>query len=291
MELRQLRTFRAIVTTGTVTDAAVALGLAPSSVSAQLRALESALGVQLFVRTARGMRPTGAGERLADWSRRLLDQADQAVAEVRGHPRALRLGALETIAGTHGPAVLRRLRDRRPDVPVELRASPDRRALLDDVAAAGLDAVLVLDTGDAVGDLGFPLPATPLTFVDVDVVPLALVAAPGHRLAERVPVPADLDAEPLLVNVAQCSFRLAAEALFGTRHPTVAAGGVAVMRAWAEEGLGVALLPEFAVAPALRAGTLVRLAFPAPELALRLVWHAGREDVPGLRDLLYAASA
>lgn len=181
MELRQLRTFLVIVGEGTVTDAAAVLELAPSSVSAQLRALEASLGVALFVRTARGMRLTDAGTRLVDRSRRLLDEADRVVTEVRGQGRALRLGALETIAATHGPGLIRRLRDRRPGVVVELRSAVDRQALLDEVVGATLDAALVLDTGDAVGDLGFPVPTAPLTFVDVGAVPLVVVAAPAGR--------------------------------------------------------------------------------------------------------------
>lgn len=55
MELRQLRTFEAVVARRTVTAAAVALGLAPSSVSEQIRTLEKSLGVALFDRAPRGM--------------------------------------------------------------------------------------------------------------------------------------------------------------------------------------------------------------------------------------------
>ncbi|GAA4317865.1 hypothetical protein GCM10023178_76530 [Actinomadura luteofluorescens] len=72
MELRQLRTFEAVVAHRTVTDAANALGLAPSSVSEQIRALEASLGVPLFHRGPKGMRPTEAGERMRGWARRLL---------------------------------------------------------------------------------------------------------------------------------------------------------------------------------------------------------------------------
>jgi DNA-binding transcriptional LysR family regulator len=82
---------------------------------------------------------------------------------------------------------------------------------------------------------------------------------------------------------------MAADRILGTAPHRVDAGGVAVMRAWAERGLGVALLPGFAVADALATGTLIRLALPAPDLLLRLVWRADREDLPGLRDVLYAA--
>ncbi|MFF0309671.1 LysR family transcriptional regulator [Streptosporangium sp. NPDC004379] len=292
MELRQLRTFEAVIRGGTVTDAANELGLAPSTVSEQIRALERSLGVELFERTARGMRPTGAGERMLDWARRLLDAAEQARREVAGLPGVLRLGALETIAATLVPRVLARLAGRRPGLAVEVAPSVSRDELLDGVAAGRLEAALLLDTGEALGDLGFPPPAGPLTFLDLDPVPLVLVAAPGHRLAGRSPVlPGDLDGERLLVNVPACSFRMAADRILGPGPERVRAGGVAVMRAWAERGLGIALLPEFAVAEALRSGALTRLGLAAPDLRLRLVWRGDREDLPGLRDVLYAAVA
>jgi DNA-binding transcriptional LysR family regulator len=289
MELGQLRTFEAVVRHGTVTDAANALGLAPSSVSAHIRALETSLGVPLFTRTARGMRTTRAGEAMTTWARRLLDQVDQAVSEVSGVPRRLRLGALETVAATSVPAVLRRLARRRPHLEVEVCAAAGRDVLLDGVVSAELAATLLLDTGPAIGGLGFAVPAAaPLAFLDVEAVPLDLVAAPGHRLSGRALTPADLAGERLLVNEERCSFRMAADRLVGPEVPRVAAGGVPVMRAWAEQGLGVALLPRFAVVDALEAHRLVRLAVPTPDLQLRLVWRSDREHLPGVRDLLYA---
>jgi DNA-binding transcriptional LysR family regulator len=63
------------------------------------------------------------------------------------------------------------------------------------------------------------------------------------------------------------------------------------MRAWAEQGLGITLLPEFALTDQLISGTLVRLRLDTPDLSLRLVWRADREALPGLREVLYAASA
>jgi DNA-binding transcriptional LysR family regulator len=250
VELRHLRVFDAVVRHRTITDAAVALELAPSTVSEQVRALEASLDAALFERTARGMRLTGAGERLLPWAGRLLEQAAQARREVAGEPAVLRIGALETIVATCVPAVLARLRERRPGLVVEVGTPAPRDALLADTTAGRLDAVLLLDTGAALGGLGFPVPAAPLTHLDLDPVPLAVVAAPDHPL-----------------------------------------GAAAALRAWAEQGLGVSLLPEFAVAAALRAGTLTRLALRAPDLSLRLVWRADREDRPGLRDVLYAACA
>ncbi|MGW7252932.1 LysR family transcriptional regulator [Streptomyces sp. NPDC054834] len=290
MELRQLRTFEAVLRHGTITEAAGALGLAPSSVSAQVRALEKSVGVPLFDRTASGMRATAAGDRMALWARRLLEQAERAAREVRGEPPLLRLGALETIAATCVPAVLRRLARRHPDVRVEVRVAAGRDRLLAEVLSGDLTAALLLDHGTTLGGLGFPVPPDPLATLDVDTVPLDLVAAPDHPLAGRPLTPDDLAGERLLVNADQCSFRLAADHLLGPGVPRVQAGGVAVMRAWAEQGLGIALLPHFAVADSLTAGRLTRLALPTLDLSLRLVWSKGAEGVGEVRELLYAAS-
>lgn len=292
MELRQLRIFAAVVQHRTVTDAAIALGMAPSSVSEQIRALEKSLGTALFDRTARGMRLTPAGEHLAGWAHRLLAQAEQARREVTGRSRVIRLGALETITATEVPRVLDRLAGRRPDVRVEVRPGMNRNDLFADVISGRLDAALVLDTGAALGDLGFPPPPAPLAFLDVGTVPLVLVAAPGHPLAARRGLAAaDLSGQRLLVNTPNCSFSMAADKVIGTGPERVHAGAVPVMRAWTEQGLGISLLPEFAVSAAITSGTLARLDFPAPKLSLRLAWHGDREDSPGLRDVLYAASA
>lgn len=288
MELEQLRVFEAVVRHRTVTDAAVALDRAPSSVSERIRALERSLEVPLFERTPTGMRLTDAGERLLVWARRLLELASQARADVRGRTVPLRLGALETIAATYVPRVLARLASRRPDVSVEVRSATSRDDLLADVTAGRLEAALLLDAGPALGDLGFPAPPEPLAFLDLDAVPLVLVASASHPLAGRPGLtPADLAGERLLVNAPNCSFLMAADRLLGPDLERVWAGGVPVMRAWAEQGLGVALLPEFAIGGA----ALARLDLPAPELNLRLVWHAERESLPGMRDVLYATCA
>lgn len=275
-----------------MTDAAVAIGLAPSSVSQQIRSLERTLGVVLFARGPRGMELTPAGQRLRGWARSLLDQADQATLDVRSQRRKLRLGALETLAGSHVPLVLTRLAERRPDVDVEVHSERSRQGLLTGVADGQLDAALLLDAGDDIGGLGFPAPAESLTFLDLDPVPLALVAAPDHALASRAALtPADFRHERLLVNLPECSFWMAGDRILGAGPERVRAGGVPVMRAWAEHGLGISLLPEFAVADSLRAGTLVQLDLPLPELSLRLVWREDTESLPGMRDVLYAAAS
>lgn len=252
------------------------------------------MGVPLFDRTRAGLRPTPAGDRMTGWARQLLEQADQARREVAGAIEPLRLGALETIAATHVPAALARLARRRPELGVEVRSDADRTVLLEGVAGGALDAALLLDTGALVGGLGFGVPPdTRLDFADLETVPLVLVAEPSHPLAGAASVTREdlRDVRLLVSSSAACSFTLAGEWLIGPGPERVRVGGVAVMRACAQQGLGVALLPEFAVAAELAAGALTRLAFTAPDLSLRLVWRPDREAAPGVRDMLYALSA
>ncbi|MEV5710447.1 LysR family transcriptional regulator [Actinoallomurus sp. NPDC052274] len=274
MEFRQLRTFLAVVAEGTVTDAAIVVDLAPSSVSEQVRALERSLGVALFDRTPDGMRLTEAGRRMATWARRLLDQADQARREVTGRPAVVRLGALETLAATLVPDIVERLSARRPDLGIEV-APLNRRDVLAGVEAGSLDAGLLLDSGPAVGDLGFEAPPR-LDFLDVEAVPLVFVTAPGAA------------PDRLLVTPPGCSFRMIADRVLGSDGERTELGSVTVIHGWVRRGLGAALLPEFAVAEDLRSGALVDHPVVTPDVALRLVWRADREDA--VRELLYAVA-
>ncbi len=72
MSLTQLRYFVAVAEEGTVTRAAARCFVSQPPMSRQLRALEDELSVQLFERSAKGMRLSQAGERLLEQARRVL---------------------------------------------------------------------------------------------------------------------------------------------------------------------------------------------------------------------------
>ncbi|MFJ3490648.1 LysR family transcriptional regulator [Leifsonia aquatica] len=291
MELRQLQIFETIVHERTVGAAAVALDRAPSSVSEQLRSLERSLGVTLFDRTGRGMRLTSAGERLRPWARLLLEQAKEARRDVTSGPVEVHIAALETVMAIHVPRVLQRLASRHPEIRARTSSRISRSDLLSDVADGVADAGLLLDLGDELGDLGFAVPDSDLALLDVEPVPLSVVVAPSHPLASTATLdPSAIASYPFIGNTHACSFWLAADTLTGPKTERIEAGSVTIAKAWVAQGLGVAVLPDFAIAPELTAGSLVRLPAAAPQLCLRLVWRPDREIQLGVRELLYAVA-
>ena len=76
--LRQLKYFVAAADAGSVTEAALNIPVAQSSVSAAIAQLESALGVQLLIRHhAQGISPTAEGQQFLVRARALLQDADE----------------------------------------------------------------------------------------------------------------------------------------------------------------------------------------------------------------------
>jgi DNA-binding transcriptional LysR family regulator len=123
-ELRNLRTFVAIVDSGGVHRAAARLHLTQPAISRRIRALESELGVPLFDRIGRRVHLTSEGDDLLRRSRELLRQADslvqRAAALKKGESGILRVGASPmVIEGTLAP-FLSRYRRRHPGIEVQL---------------------------------------------------------------------------------------------------------------------------------------------------------------------------
>jgi DNA-binding transcriptional LysR family regulator len=190
-ELRHLRHFVAVAEELNFTRAAGRLYLAQQALSASVRQLEQELGEPLFVRDTRRVALTPAGESLLPKARRLLGLADETFAAVRaGEPAGpvLRIDISSSNLET-GAAVLRRLREQRPDIEVRQREIGVPRGLV-----ALRDGELDLLLGNAVhapDDVSVEL---------IRLEPVCVMVAADHACARRsaVPVAALADEEWLL---------------------------------------------------------------------------------------------
>jgi LysR family transcriptional regulator for metE and metH len=125
LELRHLRTIRAIHAEGGLARAAEQLHITQSALSHQIKGLEDQAGVELFVRAARPMRLSAAGMRLLQLAERVLPEVD-AVAEEFGALRQGRAGRLHIAIECHACfdwliPVLEQFRRAWPDVDVDIR--------------------------------------------------------------------------------------------------------------------------------------------------------------------------
>ncbi|WP_416902279.1 LysR family transcriptional regulator [Micromonospora echinospora] len=126
IELRHLRYFVAVADNGQVQRAARVLHLTQPAVTQAVRDLERQLGVELFVRWARGTALTAAGEEFYVRATQALAAVDEAVDAVRrsGRPQpdgTLRIGFLPLTISPVAREVLQVFRAARPDVRVRMR--------------------------------------------------------------------------------------------------------------------------------------------------------------------------
>lgn len=251
-DLALWRTFLAAHRSGSVSAAARVLGLAQSSVTTQLQALERSTGEPLFIRHARGIRPT---PRADDLAARLSGPLD-ALALAVGTPTPaeappVRLGgAGELIARVVMPALAPMVAEGRR-ITVTTGMADE---LLEQLRSGSLDLVV-----SAVRPKGRALPAAAL--VDEEFV---LVAAPSLGLAPRDAItPTDLEAVPLLAYAHDVPIlRRYWRHVFGMRldrEPALIVPDLRALAAAAVAGAGATVLPTYLIADELADGRLVVL--------------------------------
>jgi len=129
--------------------AANALGVAQSSVSARVKALEEDLGILLFERHARGVRLTEAGRHFVERIAAGVDQLDHAVKTAGmaavGESGRLRIGVHALIQRSFLAELIGRYRDDHPGIEVEIREGTARETVMQ-LRAGLLDIVFVAGT-------------------------------------------------------------------------------------------------------------------------------------------------
>jgi LysR family transcriptional regulator, cell division regulator len=145
VELSDLLTFSTVARCGGITRAAGELNTVQSNVTNRIKALEMEIGAALFERHSRGMRLTGAGQRLLPYAERMAVLSREAMAAARDDrvPRGpLAIGSMETTAAVRLPPLLARFHRRFPAVQLTLQTGPTA-TLVAGVLDGSLDAAFV----------------------------------------------------------------------------------------------------------------------------------------------------
>lgn len=258
MELSQLRTFRVVAETLNFTRAAERLNLTQSAVSHQIRALEEELGEPLFLRGKRGVRLSEAGRLVLDDAGRLLDLAEAMRERVGRRSQALS-GRVRAAAATQAfvhlfaPLFEAFMREH-PGVELTFRTTVSTDQTVADILSGNAD----------VGFASLAVYSPALRVFQLFEDELMLVVAPGHRLAGQAEASMeDLAGARFVLFERGASIRRAADELFARAglSPELAleSNDTYFIKLMVEHGLGVSLLPGWAVAEELAAGRLARL--------------------------------
>jgi DNA-binding transcriptional LysR family regulator len=258
-KLKQLETFVAVATRGSLIGAARAEGVAPAVIGRRLDALESRLGVKLLVRTTRRITLTHEGSAfLEDCQRLLMDIANAEASVSEGGVKAsghLRITAPAGFGRRHVAPLVPRFRERHPEVTISLNLS-DRVV---DVASEGFDCAV------RVGDL----PDSSLVSVRLADNRRMCVATPRYLKLNGTPqTPADLvrfDCLTLSSNASQTRGWAFASPQDNGELQTIhlRPGGPLdcsdgqVLHEWCLAGYGIAWRSRWEVEADVRAGRLV----------------------------------
>jgi len=267
--LRQLEVFQAVARTLSFSQAAQELYLAQPTVSMEIKQLEKLVGHPLFERIGRRVYLSAAGKELQQYSQRILglvDEAMQAMDELKGLRRGTLLLAADTTAGVYVmPPLLGAFQSRYPEVSISMSVV-NRSAVQEQLRQNLVDLAIL-------GQLPDDQALTVASFLQNRLVPIAL---PTHPLAGRSAIPfAEFAREPLLIR----------EQGSGTRSSTLAAfarNGAAprlamelssnsAIKQGVLAGMGVSVISEQAIALEVKLGMLVAL--PVEGFPLVRDWH------------------
>ena len=267
LDLDSLEIFRTVVQEGGIIRAAGKLNRVQSNVTTRIKQLEQRLGTTLFRRQGRSIVLSPEGELLLSYTQRLFRLADEAESRLKeGAPMGvLRIGSLESTAGSRLAPILSRYHRQHPGVVVEL-ATGTTGALIQRVTRFQLEAAFVSE----------PFTAPGLQSQKVFEEELVLITAKDVPAVRRA---SDLAGLTLIAFADGCSYRkrvqewLGASAVMPAR--TLEFASYQAMIACVAAGTGFAIVPRSLLA-SLRATSDVRqheLPAKVRRNHTHLVWH------------------
>ncbi|MGP2961447.1 LysR family transcriptional regulator [Serratia ureilytica] len=262
-------------------DAGRVLGISASAVGKSIARLENRLGVCLFHRSTRSMTLTAEGRRFLLRCQRILEEmaaAERDISDTHSAPRGKLRVSLPLVGGLLNPVLAEFVRNY-PDIELEADFSDRRVAVIEE----GFDAVIrVGDTEDSrlmsrqLGTFHLQLVAAP-DYLRRAGIPRQPAELRDHaRLLYRFPTTGKVETWPVAGGDKLLDEGLGKRTVCNT---------VDTLIYLAEQGLGIACLPDFAVRQALEQQRL------QPVLgdhcrhsgSLKILWPSSKHLTPRLR--------
>ena len=272
LDLVSLSLFTLVVRTGSISKGAALSHLAVGAASKRMSDLEAAVGAPLLERHSRGVTLTAAGEALHRHAQVILRDVDHLAADLSDHARGL-LGVVRLWANTSAitqflPADLAAFAALQPGIRIEMNEADSHEAVL-----------AVLEGRAELGIFAERTPALGLQTLAYRSDRLVLVVPAQHALAKRRRLPfvdaVDYDFVSLTGRTSLAQ-RLAMESaqLGRPLRVRIRVRSFDAMCQMVAAGLGIAVLPDAAVQPLVKALGLRKLELTDPWVVRQLLLGA-----------------
>lgn len=277
--------FQLVARLGSIRQAALALNVAPSSVSRILRQLEEELGTPLFERVRQRLKLTSAGELMLYHARISLNELNRACNEINDlhglHRGTVSVAVVESVARGLMPATLADFWSRHPAITVDAKVASSQQAV-NAVAEGEADLAVVFDVR---------IPRT-IRRLAVATLPLGVLALPGSALAARTELKLfDLASERVIVSDTSLSLGFSVEEAFNRSLVDLSrrsrTNSIGLMIDLAKRGLGTVLQTRVGIEEELAGGVLKFIPLSDSRLPPRKLMLVARSE----KEMSDAASA
>jgi LysR family transcriptional regulator, hydrogen peroxide-inducible genes activator len=274
MNLRDLRYLVALADTRHFGKAADKCFVSQPTLSAQLKKLETYLGVQLIERQPRKVTLTETGEKIVPLARRMLQESDEIISLARNEHDPLsgkiNLALIPTIGPYLLPLIMRKLRKQLPQLKVMLYEYQTER-LLEKLRAGEIE----------MGVLALPVAMDGLEAKELYAERFTVAMPSSHPLAKRAAIKLDdLAGESLLLlEDGHCLRDQALDVcsrIDVKENEDYRATSLETLRQMVAAGLGITLLPELATRGPFGTGhglVVKPFAKPVPSRTIGAVWR------------------
>lgn len=122
MESLELRIFKEVACTKSLSKTAENMGYVQPNITAHIKNLERELNTTLFIRHNKGVALTKDGEKLLYQAEKIISLLDETLQSFKNNPKALKIGATQTIAGYLLPQCIIEYQKQFPNVSLSVSA-------------------------------------------------------------------------------------------------------------------------------------------------------------------------
>jgi DNA-binding transcriptional LysR family regulator len=277
--------FQLVARLGSIRQAALVLGVAPSSISRVVKQLEEELGTPLFERVRQRLKLTSAGELMlyhARVSTAELNRASEKINELHGlHRGRVSVSIIESVARGLMPKILAEFWAVHPEINVDIKVVGSQQAS-EALAEGDCDLAVAFDV---------QVPRN-VRRIAMASLPLGVLAPPGSRFASKKQIRLfELSGERVILSDQSLMLGISVEEAFNralielTRRSRT--NSIGLMVDLANMNLGIVLQTRVGIEREIADGTLVFVPLRDPKIGLRRLMLLARSE----KEMPDAASA